>query len=329
MPFKLRNSMEGLIDSKNNGSECFICCHIRHLNSLKIHPQIITKAYKNIVNDLDFGKIEKRNNIGINVFCYESGLVYPVHISDEKFKNCMDLLLTTVGHKSHYVYIKDFNKFNCEKTFTVKEVKSTDRGDNDYNASYTEKYQRNIFLAVLLIKLLMINLANQLFFIKKKNVVNRFIKAILIEYEYFKKVMKKHYNKNVIMSEKDEQIFQSSNKCWICDKLVDVGDNKVRDHCHITGQCRGSAYWICNVNLKLTKNILVIFYNIKGYDSHLIMQEINKFDAKISVIPNGLEKCMAFTINNNLVFIDSMQFMKFCLNKLVKNLSDNDFKYLS
>ena len=328
------------------------------------------------------------------MFCYESGLVYPVYISDEKCKNCMDLLITTVDHKSHYVYIKDFNKFMYNKTkckskkqffkyclqcfsservvveyketclningkqtvklrsgwikfkdyfkrlavpfkiyadfeCTVKEVKSPDRGDNDNNASYTEKYQKNIFLAVLLIKLLMINLANQLFFIKKKNVVNRFIKAILIEYEYFKKVMKKHYNKNLIMSEKDEQIFQSSNKCWICDKLVDVGDNKVRDHCHITGQCRGSAYWICNVNLKLTKNILVIFYNIKGYDSHLIMQEINKFDAKISVIPNGLEKCMAFTINNNLVFIDSMQFMKFCLNKLVKNLSDNDFKYLS
>ena len=33
------------------------------------------------------------------------------------------------------------------------------------------------------------------------------------------------------MSEKDEQIFQSSYKCWICDKLLDAGDNKVRDHC--------------------------------------------------------------------------------------------------
>ena len=38
---------------------------------------------------------------------------------------------------------------------------------------------------------------------------------------------------------------------------------------------------------------------------------------------------MAFTISNNLVFINSMQFMSSSLNKLVKNLSDNDFKYLS
>ena len=50
-----------------------------------------------------------------------------------------------------------------------------------------------------------------------------------------------------------------------------------------------------------------------GYDSNLIIMEISKFDVKVSVIPNGLEKCMAFTIRNNLVFIDSihhkMQFM--------------------
>ena len=46
-------------------------------------------------------------------------------------------------------------------------------------------------------------------------------------------------------------------------------------------------------------------------------------DVKISVIPNGLEKYTAFTINIDLVFIDSMQFMKFSLNIFVKDLSDN------
>ena len=52
-------------------------------------------------------------------------------------------------------------------------------------------------------------------------------------------------------------------------------------------------------------------------------------NVKISVIPNGSEKYMDFTINNNLVFIDSMQFMNSSLDSLVKNLSDNDFKFLS
>ena len=67
---------------------------------------------------------------------------------------------------------------------------------------------------------------------------------------------------------------------------------------------------------------------MRGYDSHLIFCELNKFDVKISVIPNGLEKYMAFFLNKNLVFIDSMQFMNSSLDKLVKNLSDEDFKYL-
>ena len=131
------------------------------------------------------------------------------------------------------------------------------------------------------------------------------------------------------MSAEYEERFQLSDKCWICDKLFDAENNKVKDHCNITGKYRGSAHWSCNVNLKLNRKVSVIFNNLRGYDSHLIMQEINKFDIELNVIPNGLEKYTAFTINNNSVFIDSMQFMNSSLNKLVKNLSGNDFKYLS
>ena len=85
---------------------------------------------------------------------------------------------------------------------------------------------------------------------------------------------------------------------------------------------------LLNVNFKLAKKFPVIFHNLKGYDSHLIFNELDKFDVKIKVIPNGLEKYMAFFLNKNLVFIDSMQFMNSSLDKLVKNLSDEDFKYL-
>ena len=67
---------------------------------------------------------------------------------------------------------------------------------------------------------------------------------------------------------------------------------------------------------------------MRGYDSHLIFNELDKFDIKTDVIPNRLEKYMAFFLNKNFVFIDSMQFINFSLDKLVKNLSDEDFKYL-
>ena len=129
------------------------------------------------------------------------------------------------------------------------------------------------------------------------------------------------------MSAEEEEKFQLSNSCWICDKLFDVGNKRVRAHCHMTGKYRGAAHWSCNINLKLSKKVPVTFHNLRGYTSHLTIKEISKFD--VSVMPKGLEKYMAFTINRNLVFIDSMQFMNSSLDSLVKNLSDNDFKYLS
>ena len=97
--------------------------------------------------------------------------------------------------------------------------------------------------------------------------------------------------------------------------MLDVSDNKARDHCY-----RDSAHWSCNVNFKMTKKVPVIFHNLKDYDSHLILKELSKFNVKISVVPNGLEMYMAFTINRNIIFIDSMQFIKSSLESIVKNL---------
>ena len=125
-----------------------------------------------------------------------------------------------------------------------------------------------------------------------------------------------------------EDFNQVINIGYVINHLTDK-DKKVRDHDHITRKHRGSAHSNRNINLKLTKNSPVIFPNLRGYDGHLIMLEISKFDVGISVITNRLEKYMAFTINKSMIFIDSMQFMNSSLDVLVKNLSDNDFKHLS
>ena len=61
----------------------------------------------------------------------------------------------------------------------------------------------------------------------------------------------------------------------------------------------------------------------------MIMQELGKFNFKINVIPNGLEKYMSFNVNNKLAFIDIFQFLSSSLDSLVKNLGKDDFKYLS
>ena len=59
------------------------------------------------------------------------------------------------------------------------------------------------------------------------------------------------------------------------------------------------------------------------------MNETGKVNIKVDVIPNGLEKYMAFTLNRNSIFIDSKQFMHSSLEKLVKHLSDDNFKHLT
>ena len=133
LPRKLTNAMKGLINIKNNDKKCFLWCHIRHLNPLNIiKTKIIIKIIKtdkNMANDLDYNDIEfpvskkdysrieqKKKKFYTNIFRYEDALTYLVCVSDQQFANCMDLLLITNRNKSHYVYIKDFNRFMCNKT---------------------------------------------------------------------------------------------------------------------------------------------------------------------------------------------------------------------
>ena len=60
--------------------------------------------------------MEIKNNICINVFSYKNGLIFPIYLSNQKFKDSMDLLLLINDDKLHYVYIKDINRFTFHKT---------------------------------------------------------------------------------------------------------------------------------------------------------------------------------------------------------------------
>ena len=58
MPDKLKNSMKGFINIKNNDNKCFLWCHIRHLNLVKRHPERITQEHKNMFDNLDYEGIK-------------------------------------------------------------------------------------------------------------------------------------------------------------------------------------------------------------------------------------------------------------------------------
>ena len=68
------------------------------------------------MREKDFGKTDTKNNICINVFGYEDGLTFPICVSEQKFENSMNLLFVINENKSHYVYIKDFDRFMFHKT---------------------------------------------------------------------------------------------------------------------------------------------------------------------------------------------------------------------
>ena len=126
LPVELRSPRKGLINIKNKDKKCFLWCHVRHINPLKEHPE--KKTDKKIAEELDydeiefpvqekdFNKIEVKNNICINVFGYEKGLVFLIYISDQKSEDSVDLLLLIHDDKSHYVYTKGFDRFMFHET---------------------------------------------------------------------------------------------------------------------------------------------------------------------------------------------------------------------
>ena len=90
MHSELRNSNKGLINIKNNNKKCFLWCYVRHISPVKIYPERITQKDEKLTNDLnydgvkfpvqekDFSKIETKNNICSNAYCYDKKLTFPI-----------------------------------------------------------------------------------------------------------------------------------------------------------------------------------------------------------------------------------------------------------
>ena len=168
-----------------------------------------------------------------------------------------------------------------------------------------------------------------------KDCIEKFIKCMFEEVKNCQKIIRENFNKPLKMTKENEEAFEEATHCHICEKKYKVDDVPVRDHCHITGKYRGSAHQTCNLKLQISAEkikIPVIFHNLKGYDSHFIINELGELIKKgeeisINVIAQNAEKYMAFYIGKHLSFIDSFAFMSSCLEKLASNLSEDDFIY--
>ena len=425
LPQELNNPKKGLINLKNNDNECFRWCHIRYLNPQDKNPQRIKKSDKEFIKKLDYSgiefpvatkqynKIEKQNEININVFGYENKQPYPIYISKEKYEKHLELLLITEDENKHYVLIKDFNRFmfnqtkhehrkhfcmyclqcfsseevlknhknNCIQVNGEQAIKMPDKNNNtlkfnnfhkqqpvpfviyadfeaitekisgcrpNNNKSFTEAYQKHTDcgFGYKVVCCYDDKYTQPMKIYRGEKAVYTFLEYMLDEVKYCKRIIKKEFNKPLNMTKENEEEFQKADECHICNKKYTADDIRVRDHCHITGKFRGSAHQECNLQLRLNPDkikIPVIFHNLRGYDSHFIMQEIGaivkdyeytnkkgqKCQMNINAIPNNMEKYMAFMLGNHLTFLDSFQFMSSSLEKLVGNLPKESLKYTS
>ena len=267
-------------------------CFIDTLDLLLISNHYM---YLKDLNRLTFNKNKCKNK---KLFCRNCLQCF----SSEKMllQHGIDCLLINDGQRikleKGFIEFKNFNRQIPAPFKIYADFECCDSGINNDCFSYTLKYQDHIPCSFYY-KSVCVNdkFSKDVVLYRGNNAVFKFIQPIFGEYSYCGKVIKKHFDKNLVMTAEENEEFGRSNICWICGKLIEIGDNKVRDHFHITGKYRCAAHWSCNINLKVSEKLVVIFHNLRGYDSHLIFNELSKFDCSVSVIPNGLEKYMSFT----------------------------------
>ena len=237
-----------------------------------------------------YNKVEKQNRIRINVFGYEDGQPFPIHISKETFEDQMNLLLITKDEKKHYVLIKDFNAFmynqsehkerkhfcmyclqcfsserilanhvnNCLTingaqainmpkqggnilkfnnfhkqlpvpfvmyadfeaiTKTIQGCKQSEQMENEKNRrSYTEAHQthEDCGYGYKVVCCYDDKYSKYTCIYRGENAVYKFMEKMLEEVKYCKTVIKKHFNKPLVMTEADKQCFKTMDRCHIC-----------------------------------------------------------------------------------------------------------------
>ena len=267
-------------------------------------------------------------------YCYENKSVkitMPPQNTYLKFKNFHH------SEKAPFAVYADFESL----------IKPLNNCDPDPNKSYTKKYQKHepisfsYYIAV-----------NGVFF---KPVLRKYTKtkpedadAMDIFIKWLEEDVKDIANiepKEMIFTEEDIKHFNNASDCWICGE--ELGNDRVRDHCHFTGRYRGPAHNSCNLKYRKPKNISVFFHNLSGYDSHLFIKKLGTPDKNenIDCIPNNEEKYISFSktivtgqyTNKKgevkdktfkIVFKDSLKFMSSSLGVLVNNLPKDAFKNL-
>src|SRR5688572_25285125 len=250
---------------------------------------------------------------------------------------------TMLGFRNYYrkmrvpfVVYADFESF----------IKPIDTCQPNPNTSYTNKYQKHVPSSFCYyIKCFDDNLYSQapvMFTAENEDddVAQIFIDTLI---ENVKDIYKRFkFPKRMIFGKKDKELYDSASVCHICEG--ELGLDRVRDHCHLTGKYRGAAHNSCNLSYKVPKFFPVVLHNLSCYDAHLFVRKLRGDDnEKINCIPCNEEKYISFsrevvvdkfinkegkeiTVKRELRFLDSFRFMPSSLDALSKNLRKEQCK---
>ena len=266
-------------------------------------------------------------------YCYDNESVkinMPPSGTYLRFKNFLH------SEKAPFVIYADFE---CK-------IIRMDNCNPDPNKSYTKKYQKHEPVSF---SYYIISFNESVYESRKRSYIKTKPEdedAIDVFIKWLEKDVKAIANikpKQMIFTEEDRKQFNKASDCSICGE--ELGNDRVRDHCHYTGRYRGPAHNSCNLKCRNPKSVSVFFHNLSGYDSHLFIKKIgcsiNKKE-NIKCIPYNEEKYITFTKtiitgqytnkkgevkdkSFDIVFKDSLKFLSSSLEALVNNLPKDAF----
>lgn len=148
----------------------------------------------------------------------------------------------------------------------------------------------------------------------------------------------------MIYTEENKTSFEKSHThCWVCEdpfliesynQFTSLSNTKTRDlykvrhHCHLTGEYIGACHSLWNLQLKYKNKAIPCFtHNFTRYDSHLILQGVKR-KLKVKIVPTNSEHYMSVTINNQIKFLDSFQFLPNSLANLIAEIPRESLRIL-
>ena len=344
-------------------TNCFKCSDVHKFNELNnlsvniyelIFYQDVDKWKHNLL-PTEISKNESDNVIDLLIYKNHYALIKKLHVF-------------LGNHKKSFVCRRCFNSYACEDALINHKEKCGDdnictiRTSNESHLYWKKLFHKNPLYFRIIADFEADNekddskignkttniykqkpVLNGFYIISELNVLKSGYYESPLSYDYVdwfvKEVIKlenkmafyfKETKKDIIMTHEDEEDSKNNNICRFCEK--EILSDKVRDHCHLTGKNRGPAHNVCNLNVKQKDSNFIpfAFHNFSNYDCHMFSKklvDLKKEKVKFEIIPKLNEEYISVRYGC-IRFIDSYRFLSKSLDKLVKNLDEDDFKIL-